>query len=38
MAPQQKLLIVHQTALGDVVAIFPAIIRLNTYFDSIDIL
>jgi ADP-heptose:LPS heptosyltransferase len=37
MAPQ-KLLIVHQGALGDVVAIFPVIIRLKRYFDSIDII
>ncbi len=26
----QKLLIVHQAALGDVVVIFPAIVRLKT--------
>jgi ADP-heptose:LPS heptosyltransferase len=34
----QKLLIIHQGALGDVVAIFPAIIRLKRHFDSIDVL
>jgi heptosyltransferase-3 len=31
-----NLLIVHQGAFGDVVAIFPAIIRLHTYFARID--
>jgi ADP-heptose:LPS heptosyltransferase len=37
MAPH-KLLIIHQGALGDVVAIFPVIIRLKRYFDGIDVL
>lgn len=37
MAPQ-NLLIVHQGALGDVVAIFPVIIRLKRYYDSINVL
>jgi ADP-heptose:LPS heptosyltransferase len=34
----QKLLIVHQGALGDFVAIFPAIIRLKKYYHQIDVL
>jgi ADP-heptose:LPS heptosyltransferase len=33
-----KLLIVHQGALGDFVAIFPAIIRLKKYYRCIDVL
>ena len=37
MTPQ-KLLIVHQGALGDVITIFPVIIRLRRRFDGIDIL
>lgn len=35
---KQNLLIVHQGALGDFVAIFPAIIRLNKYYHKIDVL
>jgi len=34
----QKLLIIHQGALGDIVAIFPVIIRLTSYYDCIDVL
>jgi ADP-heptose:LPS heptosyltransferase len=34
----QKLIIVHQGALGDFVAIFPAIIRLKKYYHHIDII
>jgi ADP-heptose:LPS heptosyltransferase len=34
----QKLLIVHQGALGDFVAIFSAIIRLKKYYQRIDVL
>ena len=33
-----KLLIIHQGALGDFVAIFPVIIRLKKYYDQIDVL
>ena len=33
-----KLLIVHQGALGDIVAIFPVIIRLALYYNCIDVL
>ena len=35
---KQNLLIIHQGSLGDFVLIFPAIIRLHKYFDSIDVL
>ena len=34
----KDLLIVHQGALGDFVAIFPAIIRLKKYYHRIDVL
>jgi len=33
---QEKLLIIHQGALGDIVSIFPAIIRLKEKFGRID--
>jgi ADP-heptose:LPS heptosyltransferase len=33
----QKLLIIHQGALGDLIAIFPAIHRLRNSFDRIDV-
>ena len=33
---QKKLLIIHQGALGDIVSIFPAIIRLKERFSAID--
>ncbi len=33
---QDKLLIIHQGALGDIVSIFPAIIRLKEKFSQID--
>lgn len=35
---QKKLLIIHQGALGDIVSIFPAIIRLREKFCRIDII
>lgn len=35
---QEKLLIIHQGALGDIVSIFPAIIRLKEKFCRIDII
>jgi len=36
--PESRLLILHQGALGDFVAIFPAIIRLRRYFNQIDVI
>ena len=38
MLPINKLLIIHQGALGDFVLIFPAIVRLQNYYGSIDVL
>ncbi len=35
---EQKLLIIHQGALGDFVLTFPAIIQLKKYFSRIDVL
>jgi len=35
---QKKLLIIHQGALGDIVSIFPAIIKLKEKFRQIDII
>jgi ADP-heptose:LPS heptosyltransferase len=35
---QKKLLIVHQGAIGDIVSIFPAIIRLKEKFRLVDII
>jgi ADP-heptose:LPS heptosyltransferase len=34
----KRLLIIHQGALGDFILTFPAIIRLQKYFDAIDVL
>ena len=34
----KKLLIIHQGALGDIIMIFPALIRLQNYYDVIDVL
>jgi heptosyltransferase-3 len=34
----KKLLIIHQGALGDFILIFPALIRLQKYYDIIDVL
>jgi len=34
----EKLLIIHQGALGDFILTFPAIIRLQKYYDAIDVL
>jgi ADP-heptose:LPS heptosyltransferase len=34
----KKLLIIHQGALGDFILIFPAIIRLQQYYDVIDVM
>ncbi len=36
--PTEKLLIIHQGALGDIILTFPAIIRLQDYYDPIDVL
>ena len=36
--PDKNLLIIHQGALGDFVLTFPAIIRLQKYYDHIDVL
>ena len=36
--PAEKLLIIHQGALGDIILTFPAIIRLQKYYDPIDVL
>ena len=36
--PTKELLIIHQGALGDFVAIFPAIIRLKKYYQQVDVL
>ncbi len=36
--PAEKLLIIHQGALGDIILTFPAIIRLQEYYDPIDVL
>ena len=38
MMLNNKLLIIHQGALGDFVLIFPAIVRLHNYYGSIDVL
>jgi len=38
MAANKKLLIIHQGALGDFILTFPAIIRLQKYYDAIDTL
>ena len=38
MITSHKLLIIHQGALGDIVAIFPVIIRLTSYYNCIDVL
>jgi ADP-heptose:LPS heptosyltransferase len=36
--PTEKLLIIHQGALGDFILTFPAIIRLQKFYDVIDVL
>jgi len=36
--PEQKLLIIHQGALGDFILTFPAFIQLKKYFFRIDVL
>ena len=36
--PDTKLLIVHQGAIGDFILTFPAVIRLQSYYRSIDVL
>ena len=36
--PAEKLLIIHQGALGDIILTFPVIIRLQKYYDPIDVL
>jgi len=36
--PDAKLLIIHQGALGDFILTFPAVIRLQMYYRSIDVL
>ena len=36
--PAANLLIIHQGALGDFILTFPAIVRLQTYYDRIDVL
>jgi heptosyltransferase-3 len=38
MTANKKLLIIHQGALGDFILTFPAIIRLQKYYDAIDVL
>jgi ADP-heptose:LPS heptosyltransferase len=38
MMANKRLLIIHQGALGDIILTFPAIIRLQKYYDAIDIL
>ena len=38
MIANKKLLIIHQGALGDFILIFPALIRLQKYYDVIDVL
>jgi len=38
MMANKMLLIIHQGALGDFILIFPAIIRLQKYYDVIDVL
>ncbi len=38
MMANKKLLIIHQGALGDFILIFPAIIRLQQYYDVIDVM
>ena len=38
MKANKKLLIIHQGALGDFILIFPALIRLQKYYDVIDVL
>ena len=38
MIANKKLLIIHQGALGDFILTFPAIIRLQKYYDAIDTL
>ena len=38
MKANKKLLIIHQGALGDFILTFPAIIRLQKYYDAIDVL
>lgn len=34
----KRLLIIHQGALGDIILTFPALLRLQKYYDAIDIL
>ncbi len=36
--PKSNLLIIHQGALGDFILTFPAITRLNNYYNSIDVI
>lgn len=36
--PDTNLLIIHQGAIGDFILTFPAVIRLQTYYRSIDVL
>jgi heptosyltransferase-3 len=36
--PDTKLLIIHQGAIGDFILTFPAVIRLQAYYQSIDVL
>jgi ADP-heptose:LPS heptosyltransferase len=38
MMANKKLLIIHQGALGDLILTFPALIRLQKYYDAIDVL
>ncbi len=38
MKANKRLLIIHQGALGDIILTFPAILRLQKYYDAIDIL
>lgn len=38
MLAHKRLLIIHQGALGDFILTFPAIIRLQKYYDAIDVL
>jgi len=36
--PDSKLLIIHQGALGDFILTFPAVIRLQAYYRTVDVL
>jgi ADP-heptose:LPS heptosyltransferase len=38
MVANKRLLIIHQGALGDIILTFPALLRLQKYYDAIDIL